>query len=58
MAKREREKRSWIYIGHMRGTNEKDRKLGVIRWPHPMVRHQALVRARKAHPAYTIVRVR
>lgn len=59
MARRhEKEKRSWIYIGHARGTKERDRKLGVTRWPHPMTRHQALTRARKDHPAYTIVRVK
>ena len=57
MAKRETEKRSWMYIGHIRFTREKDRKLGVIRWPHPMTAHQALTRARKEHPSYTITRV-
>lgn len=58
MVKQATEKRSWIYIGHKRGTKEKDRTLGSIRWVNPMVRHQALTRARRDHPTYTIARVK
>lgn len=50
-------KRTWLVIGHKKGTKEKDRKIGSVRYVGQATKSIALKRAKRDYSGHIVTRV-